>query len=57
MQVVIIPCGITKDTGAAGEKAIYDKCNQLRDSLIAAGVRARADLRDVYSPRIFYTFM
>lgn len=50
VQVVIIPCGIGVKTSPEGKKNIEAACEQAEKELLAAGVRAKADLRDVYSP-------
>ena len=49
-QVIVVPCGITASTTDADKKAILDKCNDYVTRLNAVGVRARADLRENYSP-------
>ncbi|PWZ00860.1 putative proline-tRNA ligase [Testicularia cyperi] len=50
IQVVIIPCGITVKTTVQEREAILDACDQTAKELRAAGIRAKADLRDNYSP-------
>ncbi|EST10206.1 Anticodon-binding [Kalmanozyma brasiliensis GHG001] len=50
VQVVIIPCGIGVKTTPAEKEAIMDACDQTAKDLKAAGIRAKADLRDNYSP-------
>ncbi|CAO1630882.1 unnamed protein product [Parajaminaea phylloscopi] len=50
VQVVIIPCGIGAKTTAEERKKIEDACAAAESDLLAAGVRAKADLRDLYSP-------
>ncbi|KAJ8309483.1 hypothetical protein KUTeg_014357 [Tegillarca granosa] len=50
VQVVIVPCGITASLSEADTKALLAKCEELKDSLIKAGVRCRTDTRDNYSP-------
>lgn len=50
VQVVIVPVGITAKTSAEDEAAIYAKCNEVCQTLTAAGIRAKADLRDNYTP-------
>ncbi|ORY30023.1 putative proline-tRNA ligase [Naematelia encephala] len=47
-QVVIVPVGLSKSEGK--NQTIYDECLKLERTLIAAGVRAKADLRDGYTP-------
>jgi len=50
IQVIIIPCGITASLSDADRNSLYDTCKAYETTLIAAGVRAKADLRDNYSP-------
>ncbi|EJD54267.1 prolyl-tRNA synthetase [Auricularia subglabra TFB-10046 SS5] len=47
VQAVVVPCGINAKTN---KEEIYDKCDELAKKLIAAGIRAKADLRDGYTP-------
>lgn len=47
-QVVIIPVGLSKAEG--NNQGIYDACLKLERELLAAGVRAKADLREGYTP-------
>ncbi|ORX33389.1 hypothetical protein BD324DRAFT_654183 [Kockovaella imperatae] len=47
-QVVIVPVGLSKTEGKNGE--IYDACSKLEKTLIAGGIRAKADLREGYTP-------
>ncbi|EMD34768.1 hypothetical protein CERSUDRAFT_97352 [Gelatoporia subvermispora B] len=50
VQVVIVPCGITAKTSDDARKAINDMCEQLADSLKKVGIKAKADLREGYTP-------
>lgn len=50
VQVIIIPCGIGVKTSAQEKQNIMDACDQTAKDLQAAGIRAKADLRDNYSP-------
>ena len=50
IQVVIVPCGITAKTSEEARKNINDACEELAKSLKKAGVRAKADLREGYTP-------
>ncbi|SPO22873.1 probable proline-tRNA ligase [Ustilago trichophora] len=50
VQVIIIPCGIGVKTTAQEKEAIMDACDKTAKDLQAAGIRAKADLRDNYSP-------
>ncbi|KZV99616.1 proline-tRNA ligase [Exidia glandulosa HHB12029] len=47
LQVVVVPCGINAKTN---KEEIYDKCDELAKRLKKAGFRAKADLRDGYTP-------
>jgi prolyl-tRNA synthetase len=47
-QVVIVPVGLTK--AAEKNQPIYDACTKLEKELVAAGIRAKADLREGYTP-------
>lgn len=47
-QVVIVPVGLSKAEGANDK--IYDACAKLEKDLAAAGIRAKADLREGYTP-------
>ncbi|KAJ2761822.1 hypothetical protein H4S06_001000 [Coemansia sp. BCRC 34490] len=48
-QVIIIPCGLTADTGADLRAKITDACLGVEARLKHAGVRADTDLRDGYT--------
>lgn len=50
IQVVVVPCGITARTTEAQRQAISDACDALAKDLNKAGVRAKADLREGYTP-------
>ncbi|WVQ78598.1 proline-tRNA ligase [Cryptococcus sp. DSM 104549] len=47
-QVVIVPVGLSKTAG--NNEAIYDACHDLERTLTGAGIRAKADLREGYTP-------
>lgn len=47
-QVVIVPVGLSKAEGK--NEGIYAACRDLESKLIAAGIRAKADLREGYTP-------
>lgn len=47
-QVVIVPVGLSKVEGK--NQTIYDACAKLEKELIAGGIRAKADLREGYTP-------
>jgi len=50
IQVVVVPCGITAKTTDESRAKINTACDELAKTLKKAGVRARADLRDGYTP-------
>ncbi|XP_061415264.1 bifunctional glutamate/proline--tRNA ligase isoform X2 [Lethenteron reissneri] len=50
LQVVIISCGVTVNLAEGERKTLYEKCEEYLRRLRDAGVRARADTRDNYSP-------
>ncbi|TFK49437.1 prolyl-tRNA synthetase [Heliocybe sulcata] len=50
LQVAIVPCGITAKATDEERKRINDACLDLEKTLKKAGVRAKADLRDGYTP-------
>ncbi|KAF9452808.1 prolyl-tRNA synthetase [Macrolepiota fuliginosa MF-IS2] len=50
IQVIVVPCGITARTSDEERKKINDACEELAVSLKKAGVRARSDLREAYTP-------
>lgn len=47
-QVVIVPVGLSKQAGK--NDTIYDACHKLQKTLQAGGIRAKADLREGYTP-------
>ncbi|KAG6841620.1 hypothetical protein C0991_009045 [Blastosporella zonata] len=50
VQVIIVPCGITAKTSEEQRAKINDACEELAKTLKKSGVRAKADLRDGYTP-------
>ncbi|KAF5357275.1 hypothetical protein D9758_005971 [Tetrapyrgos nigripes] len=50
IQVVIVPCGITVKTTDEQRAEINQACDDLAKSFKKAGIRAKADLRDGYTP-------
>ncbi|KAG6816433.1 hypothetical protein H0H87_006095 [Tephrocybe sp. NHM501043] len=50
VQVVIVPCGITAKTSDEQRAQINTACEELAKTLKKSGVRAKADLRDGYTP-------
>ncbi|ODQ52156.1 prolyl-tRNA synthetase [Saitoella complicata NRRL Y-17804] len=49
-QVVIVPCGITAKSTDEDRARINNACKDLAAQLVSMGVRAKADVRDIYSP-------
>jgi prolyl-tRNA synthetase len=47
-QVAIVPVGLSKKEDKNEE--IYDACSKLEKELLAVGIRAKADLREGYTP-------
>jgi prolyl-tRNA synthetase len=47
-QVAIVPVGLSKAEGK--NQAIYEACLKLERELVGAGIRAKADLREGYTP-------
>ncbi|KAI9202618.1 uncharacterized protein BJ171DRAFT_512715 [Polychytrium aggregatum] len=54
IQAIVVPVGITAKTTDAERQALYDKANELVSTLKAAGVRAKSDTRDNYTPGYKY---
>ncbi|RXW20597.1 hypothetical protein EST38_g5251 [Candolleomyces aberdarensis] len=50
VQAIVVPCGITAKTTDEQRKKINDSCEALAKTLRDKGVRAKADLRDGYTP-------
>ncbi|KAL4068617.1 hypothetical protein V8B97DRAFT_1873260 [Scleroderma yunnanense] len=50
VQVVVVPCGITAKTKDTERNKINDACDELAKSLEDVGIRAKADLREGYTP-------
>ncbi|KAG5645506.1 hypothetical protein DXG03_005916 [Asterophora parasitica] len=50
VQVVVVPCGITAKTSDEQRATINTACDDLAKTLKKAGIRAKADLRDGYTP-------
>ncbi|TFK19812.1 proline-tRNA ligase [Coprinopsis marcescibilis] len=50
VQVVVVPCGITARTSEEQRKEINERCEALAERLRAVDVRAKADLREGYTP-------
>ncbi|RKP14286.1 prolyl-tRNA synthetase [Piptocephalis cylindrospora] len=49
-QVIVIPCGLTASTSDDVRRAVEAKANEVVVALKRAKVKARADLRDNYTP-------
>jgi prolyl-tRNA synthetase len=54
LQVVIVPTGINKNTTKEVKDKMEDEAFRIQKELIAAGVRAKADLREGYTPGFKY---
>lgn len=50
VQVIVVPCGITGKMTDEDRATINNACNELAKTLKQAGVRAKADVRDGYTP-------
>jgi prolyl-tRNA synthetase len=50
IQVVVVPCGITAKTTDEDRAKINNACDELAKTLKKSGIRAKADLRDGYTP-------
>ncbi|OAG31728.1 bifunctional glutamyl/prolyl-tRNA synthetase [Nematocida displodere] len=50
VQVVIVPCGITKKTTAEDNTRVLEAASELEASLKARGIRAKSDLSQSVSP-------
>ncbi|KNZ81627.1 Putative prolyl-tRNA synthetase C19C7.06 [Termitomyces sp. J132] len=50
IQVVVVPCGITAKSSDEQRGQINDACEELAKTLKKSGIRAKADLRDGYTP-------
>ncbi|KAM0753290.1 prolyl-tRNA synthetase [Meredithblackwellia eburnea MCA 4105] len=54
LQVVIVPTGISAKTTHEAREALFDEAVRMEKALIKAGVKAKADLRDGYTPGFKY---
>jgi len=50
VQVIVVPCGITAKTTDDQRAKINGTCEELAKTLKKAGLRAKADLREGYTP-------
>ncbi|RGB29022.1 hypothetical protein C1646_657130 [Rhizophagus diaphanus] len=53
-QVIVIPCGITSKTTEDDKKLVESKVNDVVEELKSVGIKAKADLRENYSPGYKY---
>ncbi|KAK4049113.1 ribose-phosphate pyrophosphokinase 1 [Microbotryomycetes sp. JL221] len=54
LQVVVVPVGITAKTSDEQREKVYDEADRLAKELSKTGIRAKADLRDGYTPAFKY---
>ncbi|KAI8926136.1 hypothetical protein BC831DRAFT_400366 [Entophlyctis helioformis] len=54
VQAVVIPVGITAKTTEADRKVLFNKAEEMVSVLKKAGIRAKADLRENYTPGYKY---
>jgi prolyl-tRNA synthetase len=50
IQTVIVPCGLTVKSTKEETENLFDKCQEVMSRLKKAGFKAKADLRDNYTP-------
>lgn len=50
LQAIIIPAGITKSTTPEQKVELYDKLQEIKDTLKKAGIRSDYDIREGYTP-------
>ena len=50
VQVVVVPCGITANLSEEDVNSLMNKCSEFVSILLDGDIRAKADLRDNYSP-------
>lgn len=50
LQVIVVPCGLTASLTEAEKDKLLAKCDEYVKKLEAAGVLAKGDFRDNYSP-------
>ncbi|KAH7904385.1 hypothetical protein BJ138DRAFT_1166571, partial [Hygrophoropsis aurantiaca] len=50
VQVVVVPCGITAKSSDEDRSRINDACDALAKALVKLDIRAKADLREGYTP-------
>ncbi|GAA6048257.1 hypothetical protein JCM3770_006507 [Rhodotorula araucariae] len=54
LQVVVVPTGITAKTSDELREKLNDEADRVAKDLVKAGVKAKADLRDGYTPGFKY---
>ncbi|XP_033626756.1 bifunctional glutamate/proline--tRNA ligase-like [Asterias rubens] len=50
VQIIIVPCGITKSTSNQDKEKLMGKCDEYFTQFEEAGLKVRRDYRDNYSP-------
>ena len=55
LQVVIIPTGLNKTTSVEVRESLFDECVRIEKELVKAGVKAKADVREGYTPGFKYS--
>ena len=50
MQVIVVPCGLTATLEDEIRSDLMSYCENFIANLVAAGIRAKGDTRDNYSP-------
>lgn len=50
VQIIVVPCGVTAKASDADRAAINSGCQELVNRLKKAGLRARGDFREGYTP-------
>ncbi|GAA5851393.1 hypothetical protein JCM8547_004230 [Rhodosporidiobolus lusitaniae] len=54
LQVVVVPTGITAKTTHETREKLYDEADRIAKELVKKGVKAKADLREGYTPGFKY---
>ncbi len=49
-KVVVIQCGVTANLPESDRVELMAKCEELRKTLVGAGIKVKGDFRDNYSP-------
>ncbi|XP_013406588.1 bifunctional glutamate/proline--tRNA ligase isoform X2 [Lingula anatina] len=50
VQAIVVPCGITASLSDADRQSLIKSCEELENILVQAGIKAKGDYRDNYSP-------